>query len=428
MKNHEKKQIVRNLTCLLLALLLLVPAAAFAEDGENIAGQSPVSGETGSGIIDVEALNSWMDGFLKQHDITGSWQDFSVGFCYTGTGDCWYYDADVWMYSASLYKVPVSMLMAEKEAAGELTPESIVMGCTLEYLESTALVYSNNDSGHAMVSFLGGTYNGKCSDMTEKYTDLPAEYFSQDFLDVSYYTARYMTQVMKTLYTGGDAAFPHVIPYLEQAQPNEYFNLNPTLKSYGVAQKYGAFEETYAGTNNNHCAAIIYTPTPIIVVVMTRNIGEYQARIAEVGAYLADYAIQLDEKAKQAAAAPDPAPPAAAEPEAAPDAAAEPAVPDTSADQTGGGEASAAPAVTAPAVTASEVPPAEAVVEEQGARRVPTAVIVVFIAVLSAVGGAFTVLSRRNRQQPSRREEEQPSRREEQPPREQEPDRYRPRH
>ena len=39
------------------------------------------------------------------------------------------------------------------------------MGCTLEYLESTALVYSNNDSGHAMVSFLGGTYNGKCSDI-----------------------------------------------------------------------------------------------------------------------------------------------------------------------------------------------------------------------------------------------------------------------
>ncbi|MBQ2071083.1 MAG: hypothetical protein II460_01945 [Oscillospiraceae bacterium] len=422
MKKHEKYNTVKQFACLLLACLLLLPAAAFAEGGGEVAGQLPLAAEPDSGIIDSDALNSWMDGFLKEHDITGNWQDFSVGFCYTGTGDCWYYDADVWMYSASLYKVPVSMLMAEKEAAGELTPESIVMGCTLEYLESTALVYSNNDSGHAMVSFLGGTYNGKCSDMTEKFTDLPAEYFSQDFLDVSYYTARYMTQVMKTLYTGGDAAYPHVIPYLEQAQPNEYFNLNPTLKSYGVAQKYGAFEETYAGKNNNHCAAIIYTPTPIIVVVMTRNIGEYQARIAEVGAYLADYALGLDEKAKEAAAAPDPAPPAAAEPETAPAAAAEPAAPELPADQTGGGEAPAA----AP-VTASEVPPAEAVVEEEGARRVPTAVIVVGIAVLSAVGGAFTVLSRRNRRQPVRREE-QPRRKEEQPPREEEADRYRPRH
>ena len=421
MKKHEKYNTVKQFACLLLACLLLLPAAAFAEGGGEVAGQLPLAAEPDSGIIDSDALNSWMDGFLKEHDITGNWQDFSVGFCYTGTGDCWYYDADIWMYSASLYKVPVSMLMAEKEAAGELTPESIVMGCTLEYLESTALVYSNNDSGHAMVSFLGGTYNGKCSDMTEKFTDLPAEYFSQDFLDVSYYTARYMTQVMKTLYTGGDAAYPHVIPYLEQAQPNEYFNLNPTLKSYGVAQKYGAFEETYAGKNNNHCAAIIYTPTPIIVVVMTRNIGEYQARIAEVGAYLADYALDLDEKAKETAV-PDPAPPAAAEPETAPAAAAEPAAPELPADQTGGGEAPAA----AP-VTASEVPPAEAVVEEEGARRVPTAVIVVGIAVLSAVGGAFTVLSRRNRRQPVRREE-QPRRKEEQPPREEEADRYRPRH
>ena len=260
MKKHEKYNTVKQFACLLLACLLLLPAAAFAEGGGEVAGQLPLAAEPDSGIIDSDALNSWMDGFLKEHDITGNWQDFSVGFCYTGTGDCWYYDADVWMYSASLYKVPVSMLMAEKEAAGELTPESIVMGCTLEYLESTALVYSNNDSGHAMVSFLGGTYNGKCSDMTEKFTDLPAEYFSQDFLDVSYYTARYMTQVMKTLYTGGDAAYPHVIPYLEQAQPNEYFNLNPTLKSYGVAQKYGAFEETYAGKNNNHCAAIRRVP------------------------------------------------------------------------------------------------------------------------------------------------------------------------
>lgn len=415
MKNHEKKQIVRNLTCLLLALLLLVPAAAFAEDGENIAGQSPVSGETGSGIIDAEALNSWMDGFLKQHDITGSWQDFSVGFCYTGTGDCWYYDADVWMYSASLYKVPVSMLMAEKEAAGELSPDSIVMGCTLDYLESTALVYSNNDSGHAMVSYLGGTYNGKCSDMTEKFTDLPEDYYDQDFYDVSYYTARYMTQVMKTLYTGGDEAFPHVIPYLEQAQPDEYFNLNPTLKNYGVAQKYGAFEETYAGKNNNHCAAIINTPTPIIVVVMTRNIGEYQARIAEVGAYLADYAIQLDEKAKQAAAAPDPAPPPAEEAAASP-AAEEPTATGLPADQAGGEEAPATPPMTA-----SEDLLPEAVIEKEGARRVPSAVIVVGIAVLSAIGGAFTVLSRR-------KQPEKPHRTEKQPPRKEEPDCYRPRH
>jgi hypothetical protein len=74
------------------------------------------------------------------------------------------------------------------------------------------------------------------------------------------------------------------------------------LKSYGVAQKYGLFEQTHIGLDNHHCAAIIDTPTPIIVVVMTRNIDEFQARIADVGAYLADYSLRLDEKRNEAAA------------------------------------------------------------------------------------------------------------------------------
>ena len=397
-----KKQTAKNFTCLLLALMLLLPADAFAEEAENNGAQSELNLENDSGIIDAEALNRWMDGFVEEHGLNGKWQDVSVGFCYTGTGDCWFYHPDIWMYSASLYKVPVSMLMAEKEAAGELTPESIVLGTTLEYLESTALVNSNNDSGHAMVSYLGGTYNGKCSDMTEKFTDLPEEYFSQDFLDVSYYTARYMTQVMKTLYEGGDEAFPHVIDYLLQAQPYEYFNSDPTLKDYGVAQKYGAFEETHISKNNNHCAAIIYTPTPIIVVVMTRNIGEYQKRIAEVGAWLADYSLQLDEKQTEETPAPEPV-------------STEPALP----------EETAAPAPAAevpddPAPAAAPLPE-EPVPVEEGARKVPTAVIVVGIAVLSAIGGSVTLLSRNHQKGRKRRTEERS-------PRNAESDRYSPRH
>ncbi len=300
-----KKTIVSCLPVILLICVICaaLPLTAFAENSAD------------SGIINGEELDRWMVNYLAEHGITNSWQDFSVGFCYTGTGDCWFYNADVWMYSASLYKVPVSMLMAELEAGGELTQDSIVLGTTLAYLESTALIYSNNDSGHAMVDYLGGTYNGKCSDLTEKYTDLPADYFSQDFLDVSYYTARYMTQVMKTLYDGGEEAFPHVLEYLLAAQPDGYYNLDSGLKnSYAIAQKYGAYEEAN-GKNNNHCAAIIYTPTPIVVVVMTRNVGEFQKRIAEVGAWLAEYSLTLDEKmpAQQAqeTAAPEesPAPP-----------------------------------------------------------------------------------------------------------------------
>ena len=285
------KIMAKTLLALLLCMALLLPlqTAALAE--------APDTGTAQESIIDEDALNQWMEEYIKSHNLGQNFQEFSVGFCYTATGDCWFYNADKFMYSASMYKVPVSMLLAEKEAAGELTQDSRLEGYTLQYLESSALVNSNNDSGHAMVDYLGGTYQGKCSDKTIQYTDLERDYFPQDFFDYSYYSARYMTQVMRTLCEGGEERFPHVIEYLLTAQPDSYLNLSLGGK-YDVAQKYGAFTERN-GNDNNHIAAIVYTPTPIVVVVMTRNVGDYQARMAEIGAYLADYSLELDEKLLQ---------------------------------------------------------------------------------------------------------------------------------
>ena len=282
---------------LLLTLLLLLGCvpAVYADDAPAALG-----GAEDSGLIDAAELNSWMEEYVAQNGLNGDYQVFSVGFCYTGTGDCWFYNADQWMYSASLYKVPVSMLLAEKEAAGELTQDTVIANQyangTLAHLESTALTFSNNDSGHALVEYMGGSYAGKCADQIVKFTSLPESYFtSDDFNNLSYYTARFMTHVMKTLYDGGEEAFPHVIGYLLDAQPGEYYNSGNGPSSYAIAQKYGAFVEQN-GNNNNHCAAIIYTPTPVIVVVMTKNVGDYQRIIAEVGSHLAGYALKLDEK------------------------------------------------------------------------------------------------------------------------------------
>ena len=282
---------------LLLALFLLLSCAPAAFADEPLASE----GMEDRGLIDAAALDSWMEEYVAQNGLNGDYQVFSVGFCYTGTGDFWFWNADQWMYSASLYKVPVSMLLAEKEAAGELTQDTVITNQyasgTLAHLESTALTFSNNDSGHALVEYMGGSYAGKCADQIVKFTSLPESYFtSDDYNNLSYYTARFMTHVMKTLYDGGEEAFPHVIEYLLDAQPDDYYNSAAGLKgSYAIAQKYGAFVEQN-GNNNNHCAAIIYTPTPVIVVVMTKNVGDYQRRIAEVGSYLADYSLQLDEK------------------------------------------------------------------------------------------------------------------------------------
>ncbi|MBR5094992.1 MAG: hypothetical protein IK095_07860, partial [Oscillospiraceae bacterium] len=289
MKNDWKR-----ILTLLLALALLCALAPFALAEEAPPTPAPPTPAPGlPALIDSEALDKWMDEYPINNDLTHLYQQVSVGFCYTATGECWYYNADVFMYSASLYKVPVSMLMAEKEVAGEITPETRIDGSTVEFLESSALTRSNNDSGHVMVSYLGGTYRGKCSDQAIAYTSLAESYFPRDFFEYSYYSARFMTQVMRTLYEGGEERFPHVIEYLLPAQPGEYLDL--TLgERYETAQKYGAFDEQN-GYNNNHIAAIVYTPTPVIIVVMTRNVGDYQWRIAEIGQHLADYSLELDE-------------------------------------------------------------------------------------------------------------------------------------
>ena len=411
-----KKTSVRLLSLIMTVLILAVMStAAFAEavPGEPVSAGEPTAlpGTENSGIIDASELQQWMDSFVQEHNLNQNYMRFSVGFWYSGTGESWYYDADQWMYSASLYKVPVSMLMAEKEAAGELTLDTVVNGTTLEYLESTALVYSNNDSGHSMVSWLGGTYAGKCSDMTIKFTDLPESYFEQDFYDVSYYTARYMTQVMSTLYQGGDAKFPHVLDYLKQAQPDDYYNRNTALKNnYTIAQKFGAYEEAN-GNNNNHCAAVIYTPNPIVVTVMTRNVGEYQNIIAAVGGHMADYALQLDQKLeswKQAQAEKAAAELAAAQQAAAEAAAgnntAETVVPETQSVPVSAQEPAEAGQTTA--AGQQDQFPAAAQENAKGAsapRKIPTVVLViagVLVAVLIIAVALLAAMRRRAAEEP----------------------------
>jgi hypothetical protein len=415
------KKTGRKILSLIMTILVLgsmcTAACAEAAPAEETAAAAPgdaaaLPAAEDSGIIDANELQQWMDSFVQEHNLNQNYMRFSVGFWYSGTGDSWYYDADQWMYSASLYKVPVSMLMAEKEAAGELTQDSVVNGTTLEYLESTALIYSNNDSGHSMVSWLGGTYSGKCSDMTIKFTDLPESYFEQDFYDVSYYTARYMTQVMSTLYQGGDAAFPHVLDYLKQAQPDDYYNRNPALKgSYTIAQKFGAYEEGN-GNNNNHCAAVIYTPNPIVVTVMTRNIGDYQSIIAEVGGHLADYALQLDQnleswkqaQAEQAAAELAAAELAAAQQEAGANGTAEAAEPETQSSDTVTPVPAETNPVSVPAQTEeSQVPVQDTAARPASQKRIPTAVLIiagVLVAVLIIAAVLLVAMRRRADQEP----------------------------
>lgn len=277
----------RLLACLLLCALLLPGSLAWATGDDSDTGASLASPTDPNSIIDGTVLNSKIQKVLEERSIDP--KQISVGYYYSATGDSWYYNGDKWFYPASMYKVPLVMLLAEKVYNGELTQDSQVYDGVVGEIEEHILTYSNNDWAHAIRKYLGG--DAQWRQDAKKYAQLQEEDYDSDYLDYCYYNNRYMTQVMTTLYTQRER-FPNVVECLLTAEPEGYYRI--TLgEQYEIAQKYGSFEDS-RGVKFNHCTAIIYTPNPIVVTVMTSNVSRYEAAIAEIGQILADYTLQLD--------------------------------------------------------------------------------------------------------------------------------------
>ena len=278
---------VKRILALLLCLALLGIPAAFAEESPAPEAAAPGT-EEDYGILDPDALNQIVEAYCDRKNLDR--ENMSVGFCYTATGDTWYYNPDTWYYSASMYKVPVMMILAERYKAGEITDETRISGLTLAEANELILVYSHNDYAHAMMHYIGT--DAECRTLYQQYADLPTEYYVQDFYDFSYFTARFMTQVMQTLYYEQER-FPNVLEHLLLAQPGQYFKAGIT--DVQVAQKYGNFQDSM-GRQFTHDTGVIYTENPFILTIMTKNMGQSDAVIADFCHDFEDYARTLDEK------------------------------------------------------------------------------------------------------------------------------------
>ena len=281
-------KIFKTSICLLLCLVFMLSlTTAFAQETE----------ETKESIIDGEELQKRLDDYIASKNLNP--ENISIGYCYTATGDTWYYNGDKWYYSASMYKVPLFMLMAEGEHEGKLTQDSDIRGMKLSELERLVLVYSNNDYGHLTMNYIADVPyetpegNRKVREMYQRYSDMPKEDYVDDFYDYSYFNARFMTDVMKTLYFENER-FPNIIECLKQAQPDTYFNRTLGDK-YEIAQKYGALVDR-SNKSFSHTAGIIYTPNPFILTVMTEQMGLNDDLIAGFAPIFEEYTLSLDEK------------------------------------------------------------------------------------------------------------------------------------
>lgn len=283
--NKDKGQMnFRRLLSLLLCLMMFaaMPVSALADDAA-----------ADTGIINAQKLNEMTESFLSERGIDP--KNFSLGFCYTATGDEWYYNGDEWFYPASMYKVPLIMLLSERVKSGEIAQDTYIYDKTVSEIEDLILTYSNNDWAHIIRKYLGGDEQWRTE--AKKYASLKDDEYDPDYMDYCYFNNRYMTSVMETLYSDSDS-YPNVIDCLLRAEPTHYFRLSQSIDGvYDVAQKYGSFDDQI-GQSFNHTTGIIYTPNPCIVTVMTCNVSNYEKVISDAALMLTEYSLSLDDQLK----------------------------------------------------------------------------------------------------------------------------------
>lgn len=281
------------LNCFLLIAILLsfFPHAAADMEGEP--------------LLDSEEIQRLLDAYLEEKGIVSDL--ISVGYVYTATGENWYHNPDRWYYSASLYKVPLMMLLAEKESAGEMTQETEIYGMPLSYIEEEVLTYSNNDIAYSVL--LSVAQPNECRKMFQRYSSIPEGDYPWEFASYSYFSARFMTDVMQTLFSQPER-FPHISECLLNAQPGHYFRLN-LGDDIPIAQKYGYYHDE-DDNDWTHTAGIIYSQNPFILTVMTRYGGMGETIIGDLAVLFYEYTKELDshfqeqeEKNLQAAFLPD---------------------------------------------------------------------------------------------------------------------------
>lgn len=281
----KMKRLFAQILALALCAALLCPLTAFAE-GETASG-IPADPESYA-VIDPQALQKLVEDYVSGHNLNKD--KISIGYCYLDTGDTWYYNGDTWYYSCSMYKVPLMMLLAQWEADGKVERDSVLKGLPLGDAERYILVYNSNDYAHTMMGLFGS--DKECRTQYQTFSDLPEEYYDPDFYDYSYFTARFTTDVMKTLYLENER-FPNIVECMKEAENGKYIH-GALQGEYEVAQRSGFFVDR-RGVQYNNVTGIVYTEHPFVLTVMTQDMGTDETILRDMAVIFKDYTLSLDE-------------------------------------------------------------------------------------------------------------------------------------
>lgn len=268
-----------------MCLTLLFPLCALAEEAGGYVPAEPSS----YAVIDPDAMQKLVEDYCNGKSLNKG--KISVGYCYLDTGDTWYYNGDRWYFAAGVYYVPATMLLAEWESSGKMTQDSKleVEDLTLGEAERNILVYSSNYYVHQVMGLFGTDQEVREKWMA--YSPLPEEYYDPDYLAYGYFSARFLTDVIKTLYNESER-FPGILGYMKESDNGNYFH-GALRGEYEVAQKSGTFIDR-RNVEYNNCTGVIYTPHPFVLTVMTEKMGVTQEVMWDMAIIFRDYTLSLD--------------------------------------------------------------------------------------------------------------------------------------
>lgn len=237
-------------------------------------------------VLDPDELEEMIGAYMKAHGLKET--NFSFAYSYTGTGESWSYNGGRYMAAASLYKLPLMMNVAKLVSSGELSQDDILCGMKISYIENRSLTYSDNEVSEKVIGYFYPfrNYRLKLAEIAGyREEDLPPEFFGSNA-----FCADFMMNVLWELYSH-TGTYPNIIENLLIAEPHHYFRIR-LEDEYQVAQKYGG------GDGVLNTAGIVYTPTPFLLVVMSRYVTRAEDVIGELAEMMAEYTLKLDQRVR----------------------------------------------------------------------------------------------------------------------------------
>ena len=292
-----------SLVLTFVVMLVLMQIGGYAACAEQAAAvpteelpltQTLPSGVREDGTLDGDIVKQWVDAYLAENHWDSPGCQMAIGYWYSGDDESWYYNADEWIGGVNWYKLPLCMYYAERLKRGEIAMDTIVTGITLEYAMTTTLENSSGPSIYSLVTDLAEKESKSYTDLGKQYADLPEDYYTSEYYNNAY-TARLMMEITKTLFRGGEERFPHVLESMKKSQPEDLFKRDWNVRTaWECAQTHSA---DWGGEGDDliHCTGIIYTPTPVVLTVMTRNIWDLDI-IGGVAGHFANLAVEMHNK------------------------------------------------------------------------------------------------------------------------------------